>query len=147
MKRYFTAILVLTVILSVAFFALAGCGGQTPEQAREQLNTDLANLKSSLTVFTNPATYTSTDSIQKAVDNVQTDLDAVLNSAKDVKDVSTSALSSSWNDLKKSVDDTLNSNESVSQKIESIQSSLEDFVNAWQQLEDELSTTSSAPSK
>jgi hypothetical protein len=141
MKKAMAILLVLLVAIPLAVVAIAGCSSNpTPAEAKQQLNTDLDNLKSSLSAFTNPATYSSKDSVQKAIDQVQTDIDAVVNSAKEVKDVSSSKLSSAWDKLKSSVNDTLNSSESISQKVDSIQTALTDFQQAWQQLVDDLKT-------
>ena len=132
---------VLLAVAAVAVAVAAGCGSSvSPEQAKQQLNTDLTNLKDSLSAFTNPATYTSKTSVESAVDTVQTDINAVVSSAKEVKSVSSSALTSAWNDLKKSVTDTVNSSASISEKLDSITTAVKDFQQAWQQLVNDLKT-------
>jgi hypothetical protein len=141
MKKGISVLLVLLVAVPIAVVAVAGCGSSpTPQQAKQQLNTDLESLKSSLTEFTNPTTYSSKDSVQSAIDNVQKDFDAVVKSAKEVKSVSTSTLTSAWNELKKSISDTVNSSESISQKLDSVQTAVKNFQQAWQKLIDQLKT-------
>ena len=141
MKKGITVLLVLLLAVPIAIVAVAGCGSSpTPQQAKQQLSTDLENLKGSLTEFTNPATYSSADSVNMAVDTVQTDLNAVVSSASEVKNVSAATLSSAWNDLVKSVTDTISGSGSISGKLDSVQTALKNFQQALQQLVDDLKT-------
>lgn len=141
MKKAVAVLLVVLVAVPIALIVVAGCGSSpTPQQAKQQLNTDLESLKSSLGEFTNPTTYSSKDSVQSAIDNVQKDFDTVVKSAKEVKGASTSTLTSAWNELKKSISDTINSSESITQKLDSIRTALKNFQEAWQKLLDDLTT-------
>ncbi len=133
MKKGITILLALLVALAVTVAAIAGCGSTTPAQARTELNTQLQNLKTALTEFTNPATYTSTDSMKSAAKNVQKQFDNVITAAKDVKDVSTSKLSSAWDQLSKSISN-LSSNQSLNQKVDAVQSAISNFQKEWQQV-------------
>jgi predicted PurR-regulated permease PerM len=125
--------LVLLILLTASIALVAGCGATTPAQARTELNTQLQNLKSALAEFTNPTTYASTDSIKSAAKNVQKQFDNVITAGKDVKDVSTSKLSSAWNQLSKSITN-LSSSQSFSQKVDAVQSAITNFQKAWQEV-------------
>ncbi|HEY5531216.1 MAG TPA: hypothetical protein VIK22_04375 [Candidatus Anoxymicrobiaceae bacterium] len=133
MKKGIAILLVVLAALILTVAAIAGCGSTTPAQARTKLNTQLQNLKAALTEFTNPATYTSTDSIKSAAKNVQKQFDNVITAAKDVKDVSTSKLSSGWDELSKSISN-LSSSQSLNQKVDAVQSAISNFQTAWQQV-------------
>ena len=133
MKKGIAILLVVLAALILTVAAIAGCGSTTPAQARTKLNTQLQNLKTALTEFTNPATYTSTDSIKSAAKNVQKQFDNVITAAKDVKDVSTSKLRSGWDELSKSISN-LSSSQSLNQKVDAVQSAISNFQTAWQQV-------------
>jgi chaperonin cofactor prefoldin len=133
MKKGIAILLVVLAALILTVAAIAGCGSTTPAQARTKLNTQLQNLKTALTEFTNPATYTSTDSMKSTAKNVQKQFDNVITAAKDVKDVSTSKLSSGWDELSKSISN-LSSSQSLNQKVDAVQSAISNFQTAWQQV-------------
>ena len=134
MKKGITILLVLLVALAATATLVAGCGSsETPQQAKEKLNSSLQGLKTSLKAFTNPVTYTSTDSIKTAADSVKKEYNAVISAAKSVKSVSTSTLSGAWSQLKKSIDN-LSGSQSLSDKAAAVQSAVLNFQAAWQEV-------------
>lgn len=133
MKKGIVVLVAVLLSLLGTFAIVAGCSSTTPQQAKEQLNTNLENLKTALNAFTNPATYVSTDSIKSAADNVQKQFNAVVSSAKNVKSVSTSTLSDAWNQLSKSISN-LSSSQSFSDKVSGVKTAIENFQSAWQQV-------------
>ena len=50
-----------------------------------------------------------------------------------MKDVSTSKLSSGWDELSKSISN-LSSSQSLNQKVDAVQSAISNFQTAWQQV-------------
>ena len=134
MKKGITVLLVLLVALTGTIILAAGCSSsETPQQAKQKLTSSLEGLKTSLQAFTNPATYTSTDSIKTASDAVKKQYDAVVKAAKDVKNVSTSTLTSAWDQLEKSIKN-LSGSQSLTDKAASVESAVLNFEAAWQEV-------------
>jgi hypothetical protein len=127
MKKSLIIVLVLVLALA-ALVTAAGCG-ESPAQAKANLTTAVNNFKTSLQTFTNPSTYTSKDSLTKALNDAKSTYNKMIASAKKVTSVDVNTLKSSWTQFTKSITNFDVNN--VSQSAADIQKAYANMQAAW----------------
>ncbi len=117
---------------------LANSGGESQADARQAFCSSVSTLKGSIDGLTalSPTTASKAD-YQSAVDNIQSDWDTVKGDASDLKDVTTSQLSSAWDSYQSAVQ-AVPDDASVSDALDGIKS-------ATQTLASTVSSTLSGP--
>jgi ElaB/YqjD/DUF883 family membrane-anchored ribosome-binding protein len=140
MKNRIALLIVLAVVLLTVTVAGVSCGSTTPQQAKTQMQNDLQDLQTTLQGMLNPTVYTSVDNFNTAWKQVEDSFNAVVKSAKDVKNVSVDNLQSAFNDVKKAVGN-IGSKESLQTKASDIMDALTNFQKAWQETFSNLSKT------
>jgi hypothetical protein len=117
---------------------LANRGGESQADARQAFCSSVSTLKGSIDDLTGlgPTTASKSD-YQSALDDVQSDWDTVKSDASDLKDVTTSELSSAWDSFESAVQ-AVPDDASVSDALDGIKS-------ATQTLASSVSSTLSGP--
>jgi hypothetical protein len=126
------ALLMVVLMGLLAFVMIAGCGSKTPAEAKAQLETDLKDLQVALQGMLSPTVYSSTDNFNAAWNQVKDAFDAVVTSAKEVKNVNTENLKGAFDDLKKAIGN-VSSSESLTTKASDIADALTNLQKAWQE--------------
>jgi outer membrane murein-binding lipoprotein Lpp len=123
---------------AVLIGVLANSGGESQADARQAFCTSVHTLRGSIDGLTGLSpTSASKSDYQSAVDQVQSDWDAVKSDASDLKDVTISQLSSDWDSFESAVQ-AVPDDASVSDALDSIKS-------ATQTLATSVSSTLSGP--
>jgi len=117
---------------------LGNRGGESQANAQQAFCSSVSTLKGSIDDLTglSPTTASKSD-YQSAVDDVQSDWDTVKSDASDLKDVTTSQLSSAWDSFESAVQ-AVPDDASVSDALDGIKS-------ATQTLASSVSSTLSGP--
>jgi hypothetical protein len=95
----------LTLVVVGLAVGLAACGGQSEEEAKQQLKTDLEAFQTTVTSMSNLTATSTVDEWQSARKDAQEAWDNVVQSAADVKEAEVGNVQQAWDDLAKSVDD------------------------------------------
>lgn len=131
MKKAIGMVLVLVLVIGIAA-VFAGCG-ESQEQEKQALATDLKGLQTSLTELVSPDTYKSFDTFDKAWTQIQKEYEKVVADAEKLKETDIADLKSSYDDLKKALGN-VTSDQSLQQKANSILTASTNFLTALQQL-------------
>jgi membrane-associated HD superfamily phosphohydrolase len=133
-------IVVSLMVLSTVVVVATGCGSPTPEEAKTQLETDLKDLQVALQGMLSPTVYTSTDNFNAAWKEVEDAYNAVVKSAKEVKEVNVENLQSAFDEVKKAVGN-IDSKDSLQTKASDIMDALTNFQKVWQETFSDLNNT------
>jgi hypothetical protein len=120
---------------------LAACGSnkESPAEAKQNLCASLDGFAASVTSLQGLALGSSSeDDIKSALDNIQSAWDKVVADAKDVKNVNTDNIQSTYDDLKKAVQDRP-TDKPVAQVVAGLQPQLSAFAQAWKQFASSIS--------
>ncbi|MEE4275563.1 MAG: hypothetical protein V2J16_06830 [Thermoleophilia bacterium] len=129
---------VLLVALAVVALGLAltACGDEaTPEEAKQQLRTDLDAFKASLEDMKALSVNSTVDDWQAAKADAQATWDTAVESAKDVKEAEMDEVEAAWDDLAQTVDDISGDTPvseivpSIVAKIDALRAAYEDLLN------------------
>jgi hypothetical protein len=115
---------------------LTACGGnkQTQQEAEQSLCTSLDNFAASVVALQGLALGSSSeDDVKAAVSRVDDSWDAVLQDAKDVKNISTDDIRSSYEDLKSALENRP-TDEPISQVIAGLEPQVQAFAKSFRQL-------------
>lgn len=105
--RKASQLLMLVLVVAALGVALAACGDEpTPEEAKDQLVTDLQAFETTVTDELSSLSVDSTvDEWAAARDDVRAAWDTVVKSAADVKEAELTDVQTAWDDLAASIDD------------------------------------------
>jgi gamma-glutamyl:cysteine ligase YbdK (ATP-grasp superfamily) len=129
-KRLF-AIVALAV---VATTALAACGGdkESPAEAKQNLCASLDDFAASVVALQGVGLSSSQDQLKSALDNIDQAWGQVVADAKDVKNVNTDNIKSTYDDLKQAVQDRP-TDQPMTEVIAGLEPKLTAFAQAWKQ--------------
>jgi hypothetical protein len=129
-KRLF-AIVALAV---VATPALAACGGdkESPAEAKQNLCASLDDFAASVVALQGVGLSSSQDQLKSALDNIDQAWGQVVADAKDVKNVNTDNIKSTYDDLKQAVQDRP-TDQPMTEVIAGLEPKLTAFAQAWKQ--------------
>lgn len=130
MKRLF-GILALALLAATA---LAACGGdkESPAEAKQNLCASLDDFAASVVALQGIGLSSSQDQIKSALDNVDQAWQQVVADAKDVKNVNTDNIKSTYDDLKQAVQDRP-TDQPMTEVIAGLEPKLTAFAQAWKQ--------------
>jgi GTPase involved in cell partitioning and DNA repair len=129
---------VLLVALAVVALGLAltACGDEVdPEEAKQQLRTDLDAFKASLEDMKALSVNSTVDDWQAAKADAQAAWDTAVESAKDVKEAEMDEVEAAWDDLAQTIDDVSGDTPvaeivpSIVDKIDALRAAYEDLRN------------------
>ena len=138
--------LALVLALCAAALTLPACGSDKPSQqeAEQNLCTSLDEFAASVTALQGLSlTGSSGDDVKAAVENIDDQWNQVVDDAKSVKSASTDKITSTWDDLKQSVQDR-STDESISEMIAALEPKVTAFAAAWKELADGLGCEASS---
>jgi hypothetical protein len=129
-KRLF-GILALALLAATA---LAACGGdkESPAEAKQNLCASLDDFAASVVALQGIGLSSSQDQIKSALDNVDQAWQQVVADAKDVKNVNTDNIKSTYDDLKQAVQDRP-TDQPMTEVIAGLEPKLTAFAQAWKQ--------------
>jgi hypothetical protein len=128
MKKSLGLAVVGLLMAGILAVVLTGCG-ESPAQAKADMQTALNNFKTSLAAFANPSTYTNQDSLNKALNDAKSSWNKVVSSAKNVKSVDTATLKSAWNEFASSIKNFDVGN--INQSTQNIEKAVANLQSAW----------------
>lgn len=131
---------VLLVALAVVALGLAltACGDEpTPEEAKQQLRTDLDAFQASLEDMKALSVNSTVDEWQAAKADAQAAWDTAVESAKDVKEAEVTEVEAAWDDLAQTVDD-ISGDTPVSEIVPSIVAKIDALRAAYEDLRNGL---------
>jgi hypothetical protein len=124
------------LVLVSTCLGLVACGGhkESQQEAEQHLCQSLDNFSASILSLQGLSLSSSSqEDVKAALDKVTKAWDQVVTDAKDVKNVSTDSLQSTYNDLKNGIQNRP-TDKPVSQVIAGLQPQIAAFTQAWQQL-------------
>ena len=127
-RAWIIVLIALGVGAAIVIGLLGQNGGESQAQAQQSFCSSLSTLDSSITALTSldPSTASKSD-YQSAVDTIQSDWDQTKSDASNLKNITTSQLTDSWDSFKSSVDN-VPSDASVSDALSSVKSSADSFA-------------------
>lgn len=138
-----TAALLLLALTVCA--GLVACGSSKPSaaEAKQNLCGSLDDFAASVVSLQGVVVNPSEDAINSALDDIQASWDKVVADAKDVKDANTDNIQSTYDDLKKAVQNRP-TDKPVTQQISGLTPQLTAFAEAWKQFASSLDCKSSS---
>jgi chaperonin cofactor prefoldin len=131
MDSYMKWILVLGA--AVLLLCAAGCTQPSPEEAKTQFCTDMADFETALEELQSLNETANVGEVRAAEDNVTQAWNNVKNSAQTVGEVNTDQLEAAYNDLDKAVQD-LPADITVQEAMQQLQPQIDAVKQAWQQV-------------
>ncbi len=121
---------ILAMVLALAVCsaaALTGCG-ESEQQAKENLATDLQELNTDLGKLVNPSTYSSLDSFNAVWKEISDQYEKTVAAAKKVKDIELADVESSYEDLNDAIDKATSGDASLQENITSVIGAVQEFL-------------------
>ena len=135
MRRASQVFLVALAVVALGL-ALTACGDEpTPEEAKQQLRTDLDAFKASVEDMRALSVNSTVDEWEAAKADAQAAWDTAVASAKDVKEAEVTEVEAAWDDLAQTVDDISGDTPiaeivpSIAAKIDALKAAYEDLRN------------------
>jgi gamma-glutamyl:cysteine ligase YbdK (ATP-grasp superfamily) len=127
-------LLAIVALALVATTALAACGGdkESPAEAKQNLCASLDDFAASVVALQGVGLSSSQDQLKSALDNIDQAWGQVVADAKDVKNVNTDNIKSTYDDLKQAVQDRP-TDQPMTEVIAGLEPKLTAFAQAWKQ--------------
>ena len=122
----------MVLVLALGACALTGCG-DSPEQEKRALATDLERLQASLTELVNPDTYKSYDTFDRAWTEIQEEYEKVVADAEKLEKTDIADLRKAYARLEKALVN-VRSDQGLQQKANAILTASTGFLTALQRL-------------
>ncbi|RPI29915.1 MAG: hypothetical protein EHM52_04165 [Actinomycetota bacterium] len=135
MRRASQVLLVALAVVALGL-GLAACGDEpTPEEAKQQLTTDLDAFKASVEDMKALSVNSTVDEWEAAKADAQAAWDKAAESAKDVKGAEVAEVEAAWDDLAQTIDDISGDTPiseivpSIAAKIDALRAAYDDLRN------------------
>jgi len=126
------AVMAMVAVLALVACALTGCG-DSPEQEKRALATDLKSLQASLTELADPDTYRSYETFDRAWTEIQDQYEKVVADAEKLEKTDIADLKKAYARLKNALAN-VSSAQGLQQKANTILTASREFLTALQRL-------------
>jgi gamma-glutamyl:cysteine ligase YbdK (ATP-grasp superfamily) len=137
------ALVLLALAVSTGLVACGGSSKPSAAEAKQNLCGSLNDFAASVVSLQGVVVNPSQDAIKSALDDIQASWDKVVADAEDVKSANTDNIQSTYDDLKKAVQNRP-TNKPVTQQLSGLSPQLTAFAEAWKQFASSLDCKSSS---